>query len=138
MSSDKKPEFANFDEFWSFYVREHSNKNNRRLHFAGTSLGLGCVAASFLLKKRWMLLAAPVLGYGGAWIGHFFVEKNKPASFKYPGWSFLADFKMYGLIIQGKMDAEVERAHREHREKTEAAAEASASAERTDGAAAAN
>jgi len=125
-SSDdkKKPEFANFEEFWSFYVREHSNKNNRRLHFAGTSLGLGCVAASFLLKKRWMLLAAPVLGYGGAWIGHFFVEKNKPASFKYPGWSFLADFKMYGLIIQGKMDAEVERAHREHREIAGAAAAA--------------
>lgn len=127
-SSDdkKKPEFANFEEFWSFYVREHSNKNNRRLHFAGTSLGLGCVAASFLLKKRWMLLAAPVLGYGGAWIGHFAFEKNVPATFKYPLWSFVSDWKMYAKILTGTMDQEVADELAEHEAKTRAEAEAAA------------
>ena len=104
------PEFANFDEFWPFYVREHSSKTNRRLHFVGTSLALGCVATAVVMRKPLMALAAPVLGYGGAWVGHFFVEKNKPASFKYPLWSFRADWVMWSKIIRRQMAAELERA----------------------------
>ncbi len=123
------PEFASFEEFWPFYVREHSSKTNRRLHFAGTSLALGCVATAVVMRKPLLLLAAPVLGYGGAWVGHFFVEKNRPATFKYPLWSLMGDFKMYGMILRGRMDEEVERVLRDYAAK---AAEAEA---KTDGAA---
>jgi hypothetical protein len=106
--SDK--EFESFEEFWPFYVREHSNKWNRRLHFVGTTLAVGCVASALFTRRPWLALAAPVVGYGFAWVGHFFVEKNKPASFEYPLWSFKADFIMWSKIATGKMDAEVERA----------------------------
>ncbi len=98
-----------FDEFWPFYVREHKSKLNRQLHFAGTSLALACLAGAVLGKQRWLLLAAPVVGYGPAWIGHFLIEKNRPATFKHPLWSLQADFVMWGKMLAGTMDAEVER-----------------------------
>jgi hypothetical protein len=98
-----------FEEFWPFYVREHSHPVNRALHYAGTTMVIGTVAtAAITLNPAW-LLAAPVVGYGPAWVGHFFIEKNRPASFKYPLWSLAADFKMYGMALRGKMRDEVER-----------------------------
>ena len=98
-----------FEEFWPFYVHEHRNPTNRALHYVGTTLVIGTVVtAAVTLNPTW-LLAAPVAGYGFAWVGHFFVEKNKPASFSYPLWSLRGDFKMYGLALRGKMRAEVER-----------------------------
>ena len=101
--------FQTFDEFWPFYVREHANKQNRQLHFVGTTLALGLVAGGLLTKRRWMLLAAPVAGYGFAWVGHFLVEGNRPATFKHPLWSLRGDFKMWSMMVRGEMDAEVER-----------------------------
>lgn len=98
-----------FEEFWPFYVREHSNKLTRKLHFIGTTLALGCAAAALVTRRRWLLLAAPVVGYGPAWISHFFVEKNRPATFKHPLWSLRADFVMWMKMIDGTMDAEVDR-----------------------------
>ncbi len=103
------PEFESFDDFWPFYVKEHRSKANRALHFAGTTLALGAVAAAVVTRRPLLLLAAPILGYGPAWVGHFFVEQNRPASFKHPVWSFMGDFKMYGLMLRGKMSAEVAR-----------------------------
>ena len=101
--------YQSFEEFWPFYVREHQDPVNRALHYAGTTLVIGSVAtAAVTLNPAW-LLAAPIAGYGFAWAGHFFVEKNKPASFSYPVWSLAADFKMYGLALRGKMTEEVER-----------------------------
>lgn len=98
-----------FEEFWPFYVGEHKDPMNRALHYAGTTMVLGTVAAAALtLNPTWLLLA-PVVGYGPAWIGHFFIEKNKPASFSYPLWSLRGDFKMYALALRGKMTEEVER-----------------------------
>ena len=102
--------FQSFEEFWPFYVREHSNKWNRRLHFVGTTAAMGLVAAGLLTKKRWLLALAPVAGYGMAWIGHFGIEKNRPATFKYPAWSLRGDFKMWAKMVTFKMDAEVEKA----------------------------
>ncbi len=102
-------EMRTFEEFWPFYVREHANKTNRMLHFVGTTLAMGSVAAGLLTGKKAFFLAAPVLGYGFAWAGHFLVEGNKPATFKYPAWSLRGDFVMWGKIVAGKMDAEVER-----------------------------
>lgn len=119
-------EIETFEEFWDFYVGEHKEKANRVLHFLGTTAAIGCVAGGLLTKRRWLLLAAPVCGYGPAWIGHFFVEKNKPASFKYPLWSLQADFIMWWKTIKGEMDAEVERVLRKAAEDAAVAAAAEA------------
>jgi hypothetical protein len=100
-----------FEEFWPFYVAEHSRRPTRALHFAGTTLVLGAVAAA-ALDSPWWLAAAPVLGYGPAWIAHFFVEKNRPATFTYPLWSLRGDFRMWRLMLLGRMGPEVERAVR--------------------------
>jgi hypothetical protein len=105
--------FQSFEEFWPFYVREHSTKATRRLHFVGTTAAMACVGAGLLTRKRWLLAVAPVVGYGPAWIGHFFIQKNRPATFEYPTWSLLADLKMWSMIVRGVMDAEVERVRAE-------------------------
>ena len=101
---------TNFDEFWPFYVSQHANKTSRRLHFAGTTMAMGCLAVAPFYPPA--LLAAPVAGYGMAWLGHFAFEKNKPASWLGPKqvvWSLRGDFRMWKLMLQGKMDAEVDR-----------------------------
>lgn len=98
-------------EFWPFYVREHSAPACRALHFIGSSLSLVMLTTGIFYRSPWLLLAAPIVGYGFAWIGHFFIEKNKPASFKYPLWSFLADWKMWAMMLTGRMGGEVRKAH---------------------------
>jgi hypothetical protein len=107
MSDPNAPK--SFEEFWDFYVRAHSNPTNRKLHFIGTSLGMVCLAGGVLLRRPSLLVAAPIVGYGFAWVGHFVYEKNKPASFDHPVWSFKADMLMWSKIANGTMDAEVER-----------------------------
>jgi hypothetical protein len=99
-----------FEEFWPFYVTEHSNPLNRALHFVGTTAAVTCAAAGALTLNPLLLAAAPFMGYGPAWIGHFFIEKNRPASFKYPLWSFRADFVMWSKILRRQMGVELERA----------------------------
>ncbi len=99
-----------FDEFWPFYVRQHLHPANRALHFLGTSAVLGIATLALVRRKPAWLLAAPVVGYGPAWIGHFLIEKNRPATFTYPVWSLLADFKMWGKIVTRSMAEEVRRA----------------------------
>ncbi len=106
-------DFRDFEEFWPFYVSEHAHPHNRLLHFVGTGSALGCIGAALLTKRRWLLAVAPLLGYGPAWIGHFLVEHNVPATFQHPLWSLRADFRMFTKIIAGTMDAEVERVMRE-------------------------
>jgi hypothetical protein len=102
-------EINSFEEFWPFYVEEHSKSATRSLHFAGTAMSLVCVVALAATRNwKWLPLAL-VPGYAAAWVGHFMVEKNRPATFKYPLWSFIADQKMFGLMLTGKMDEEIER-----------------------------
>src|SRR5215212_8693900 len=102
-------EINSFEEFWPFYVEEHSKSATRSLHFAGTAAALSC-AAVLAAKGKWKWLPlALVPGYAAAWAGHFLVEKNRPATFKYPLWSFLADQKMFALMLAGRMDEEIER-----------------------------
>jgi hypothetical protein len=100
---------ASFDAFWPYYVSQHHNPANRRLHFVGTSGVLLCLAAS-LLVSPYALILAPLCGYGFAWVGHFFVERNRPATFQYPLWSLLGDFRMFFLMALGRMGPEVRRA----------------------------
>jgi hypothetical protein len=100
-----------FAEFWPFYVSQHRRHGTRVMHFAGTTLGLLWFAAAAVGPpgNGLFLLYGLVNAYGFAWIGHYFIEKNRPATFTYPLWSLLGDFKMYGLMWRGKMKAEAER-----------------------------
>lgn len=116
-------DIASFEEFWPFYVREHAKKTTRWLHFAGTTMALSALATGILTRKARYVLLAPALGYGPAWIGHFLVERNRPATFKYPRWSLQADFVMYAKMWAGTMDAEVERVGRDWEAESNDAAE---------------
>jgi len=110
--SDTTPEnrIENFEEFWPFYVREHSHPLNRLLHFIGSTLALICLAIALVAGNLWLIPVSFIIGYAFAWVGHFFVERNRPATFKYPLWSFRADWKMWGLMLTGQMVLEVRRA----------------------------
>lgn len=100
--------FTTFSEFWPFYVGEHSKATTRRLHFIGTLSLIPLLVISFIYSV-YLLLLLPVSAYGFAWYSHYFVEKNRPATFTYPVWSLLADFRMFWLMCSGKMDVEVIR-----------------------------
>lgn len=95
--------FANFRTFYPFYLNEHRNRTCRRLHFIGSSLALACLALLVATGSAWWLLAGLLCGYGCAWIGHFFFEKNRPATFKYPLYSFVGDWVMYADIWRGRI-----------------------------------
>ena len=95
--------FANFREFYPFYLAEHDNRTCRRLHFVGSSLVLGCLVMLVTSLNPLWFLAALFCGYGFAWIGHFFFEKNKPATFKYPFYSLAGDWVMYKDMLIGKI-----------------------------------
>ena len=92
-----------FAEFYPFYLKEHSNSTCRRLHFVGSSLSLVCLAMLFITGKPQYFLYGLFCGYGFAWVGHFVFEKNKPASFKRPLYSFMGDWVMYKEIWTGKI-----------------------------------
>ncbi|KAI9190042.1 hypothetical protein H9P43_001475 [Blastocladiella emersonii ATCC 22665] len=81
--------------FYKFYLAEHAHVVNRRLHLLGTTNAAGLIVAAILKRQPKLLALAIVQGYAMAWIGHFFFEKNKPATFKYPLWSFISDWKMW-------------------------------------------
>jgi hypothetical protein len=99
-----------FAEFWPFYLREHSRPLTRTLHFTGTSLALLTAAGALISGRPLWLLGAPVSGYAFAWIGHFFVEHNRPATFRHPLWSFAGDFKMLWCALSGRLPDELARA----------------------------
>lgn len=102
--------YRSFGEFWPFYLREHSKPRTRTLHYIGTSIVVG-IAVFAILTGRWLwLLAIPVAGYGFAWVAHFRVERNRPATFTYPLWSLAADFKMWWLWLTGKLQPELDAA----------------------------
>ena len=93
--------FASFREFYPYYLSEHSNRTSRRLHFLGSWGVLVLLAVALATRNPWWLLAALVCGYGFAWVGHFFFEKNRPATFKYPLWSLMGDFRLFFETVSG-------------------------------------
>lgn len=99
-----------FREFWPYYVREHSQAGCRLLHYIGSTLVLALLAASIVTGRGIYAAFMPVAGYGFAWVGHFFIEHNRPATFQYPLWSLAADWVMYGKMLIGRMPDEVRRA----------------------------
>lgn len=91
-----------YAEFWPFYVREHSKSATRWLHFTGTNLGIALAVVAIAQRDPWLVPAALVSSYAFAWFAHFVIEKNRPATFKYPLWSFISDFRMCGRMWSGR------------------------------------
>jgi len=98
-----------YAEFWEFYLQEHSRPLTRLLHLTGTFLGLGLMIYFVSVGRWYLFLIFPLIGYSFAWFAHFVVEKNRPATFKYPLWSFISDFRMIWFMLTGRMAREVER-----------------------------
>lgn len=99
-----------YAEFWPFYLREHSLPSTRWLHFTGTTLGVGLGVTAAVTGRGLLVPAALVAAYGFAWFSHFVIERNKPASFKYPLWSLISDFRMAGLMATGQLGPHMEHA----------------------------
>lgn len=97
-----KPRIPSFEAFWPFYLGQHALPLCRHLHFVGTNIGLACVVTAIVTQQWWLLLGMPLSGYGFAWVGHFIFEKNRPATFTYPLWSLMGDFRMLGNMYMGK------------------------------------
>ena len=98
-----------FAEFWPFYLGEHRKPATRLLHLFGSTAGLACGALAVALRKPALAAAGLGVGYAFAWIGHAAVEHNRPATFRYPVWSFLADWKMWAYALTGRLGRELER-----------------------------
>ncbi|ATD67001.1 hypothetical protein CNR27_05710 [Luteimonas chenhongjianii] len=95
--------FASFREFYPFYLGEHAHAVSRRLHFIGSCGVLVLLGVALWHRNAWWLLAALVCGYGFAWVGHFFFEKNRPATFRHPLYSFMGDWVMFKDILTGRI-----------------------------------
>lgn len=101
--SPESKKFQSFAEFYPFYLSEHSDLTCRRLHFVGSTLVLACLIYAIVSQSWIYLWGLPLFGYGFAWVGHFFFENNKPATFTYPFYSLLGDWVMYKDILMGKI-----------------------------------
>jgi hypothetical protein len=101
--------FPSYDAFWLHYLAQHRRPATRLLHYAGTSLGLACVALAAASLDWRFLVAAPIVGYACAWLGHFALEGNKPATFGHPVWSFWSDFRMLALAATGRLGRQLQR-----------------------------
>lgn len=95
--------FSSFAEFYPFYLGEHRNNVCRRLHFIGSCIVLLLLLIALLTRDAWWLLLLPVVGYGFAWVGHFFFEKNRPATFQHPWYSLIGDWRMFIDVLRGRV-----------------------------------
>lgn len=102
MSTITQKKYETFAEFYPAYLSEHANRVCRELHFAGSTLALVCLATALLTGSLWWVLGALLCGYGFAWVGHFWFEKNQPASFRQPIYSFIGDWVMYWQMLTGQ------------------------------------
>lgn len=95
--------FASFEEFYPFYLGEHANRTSRRLHVTGTSLAILLIVYALVTAHWWLIPLAVAQGYAWAWVGHFMFEKNRPATFQHPWWSYRGDLRMLREVYTGKV-----------------------------------
>ena len=101
--------FRSFDEFWPHYLREHARPATRAVHVAGTWAAVFVLLLGVLVGPWWLVLLAPVIGYGCAWISHLAIERNRPATFTYPAWSLRGDLRLAWLAARGRLGPELRR-----------------------------
>ena len=99
--------FRTYADFWPFYLGEHARPATRAVHYGGSIASVLMLAWTIVTGHWWGLLAVPLCGYGPAWVGHFFIEKNKPATFQAPLWSLISDYRMGGLFLTGRLGHEL-------------------------------
>lgn len=103
-------QYTTFEQFWPHYLREHAKPGTRNLHYIGTALTIAVALWALFSGNLLLLLLIPVVGYGFAWVSHAFVERNKPATFTYPLWSLMSDYRMFFLALTGRIGPELDRA----------------------------
>ena len=103
MTNKPETRYKSFSSFYPFYLSQHQNTICRRLHFVGSTLIIAMLSYIFISASWLLLWTIPLFGYGFAWIGHFFFEKNKPATFSYPWYSLLGDWVMYKDMLIGRI-----------------------------------
>lgn len=104
------PDGLSYDQFFAYYLREHRRPATRYVHYLGTVLGTLTIPLAIITGHVWLILVGVLVGYGHAWVSHFFIERNKPAAFKYPVWSYLSDYRMLWLFLTGRLRPALERA----------------------------
>lgn len=107
--SETSNKINDLDDFWPFYLEQHRSLKNQILHVFGTTLGIFCLFYAVFADRSGFIIFALLAGYSFAWIGHFFFEKNKPATFQYPLYSFLSDFRMCYSFYRGQLRQEFEK-----------------------------
>lgn len=110
----KPPDLKTFHDFWPYYLSEHADPNTRLMHVLGTALAMAFVVLLTWSGDLRFLAAAVIAGYGMAWLSHLLIERNRPATFRYPIWSLMGDFRMFSLACTGRLDAEVKRYAKKH------------------------
>ena len=110
MNKNDTASIDSYAAFWRFYLREHANPWTRRWHIAGMLSAMAFLIAAMVLFNPWLLLAALLAGYGPAWVAHFFVEKNQPATWRYPLWSLVSDIRMTLTWLAGRLSRELRNA----------------------------
>ncbi len=106
-----KKTLTTFEAFWPFYLGQHSLPATRWIHFVGTTIAALNLVMAVVYLAPFYVLSALFSGYLFAWVSHFFVEKNRPATFTYPAWSFVADWRMWALMATGRLGAELNKHH---------------------------
>lgn len=101
---------ATYAEFWPQYLREHANARTRRMHVAGTVIGVALFLVGIVTNRWWLVLAGLVSGYLFAWVSHMAIERNRPATFTHPLWSLGSDLRMAWLWLTGRLEPELRRA----------------------------
>ncbi|TBO31302.1 DUF962 domain-containing protein [Aquabacterium lacunae] len=94
--------YTSFAEFYPFYLSQHADRTCRRLHVVGSAVVLALLATA-LVQGGWWWASLPMAGYGFAWVGHFFFEHNKPATFTYPLYSLMGDWVMFWQVLTRKI-----------------------------------
>ncbi len=108
------PKFESFDAFFPYYLAEHANPTCRRLHYVGTILATSVFILALISATWWLLILYPLIGYGFAWVGHFKFERNRPATFDYPRWSLMGDYKMLHLFLTGRLKPQLYEALKQY------------------------